>query len=162
MNELQYKPIKAKKYIDLEQINTMCSIGCSMQEVAALIGCSVQWLENERDQNPAMAVAIEQGFAQMKQGLRRAQLTMALNGSPAMLIWLGKQYLGQSDKQQVDNNTQINITVTRAMDELRNIPRDQLLAAQALLSTPAPGGGEALAIEGESVEIKEGGPPGEK
>jgi hypothetical protein len=33
----------------------------------------------------------------MKIRLRRAQLRLAIDGNVTMLIWLGKQYLGQSD-----------------------------------------------------------------
>ena len=61
---------------------------------------------------------------------------MALSGNPAMMIWLGKQYLGQSDKREEKNTTEISVTVQRATDELRNIPKDALLQAMALLSAP--------------------------
>jgi len=33
--------------------------------------------------------------------LRRSQVQNALNGSTTMQIWLGKQWLGQSDKQEI-------------------------------------------------------------
>lgn len=37
----------------------------------------------------------------MRMSLRRYQLRAAEHGNVAMCIWLGKQYLGQSDKQEV-------------------------------------------------------------
>jgi hypothetical protein len=37
------------------------------------------------------------GREDVKMSLRRAQLQLALNGNPTMLIWLGKQLLGQQD-----------------------------------------------------------------
>ena len=40
---------------------------------------------------------IEKGRAQLKYRLRRAQIHTALNGNPTMLVWLGKNILGQSD-----------------------------------------------------------------
>lgn len=137
MNEERYKPENQKRNIDLEQIKTLCMVGCTMEEMSAILGVSQSWLIDEKEQNPAFALAMDQGYSQMKQSLRHAQVQMALNGSAAMLIWLGKQHLGQSDKQVSETTTQINITVQRAMDELRNIPRDQLLSAQALLNAPA-------------------------
>lgn len=40
---------------------------------------------------------LEGGKARAKVKLRRAQMEKALDGNPTMLIWLGKQMLGQSD-----------------------------------------------------------------
>jgi len=37
--------------------------------------------------------------------LRQAQFALAESGNPAMLIWLGKQYLGQQDKTEVAHTT---------------------------------------------------------
>jgi len=46
--------------------------------------------------------------------IRRKQLALAMGGDVRMLIWLGKQYLGQSDKvetrSEVENNTQMKLT----------------------------------------------------
>ena len=39
-----------------------------------------------------------------KQRLRKAQISLALKGNATMLIWLGKQYLGQSENP-IDTNT---------------------------------------------------------
>jgi len=41
-------------------------------------------------------------MAGMKMNLARKQYEVALKGNIAMLIWLGKQYLGQSDHAQVN------------------------------------------------------------
>jgi len=40
---------------------------------------------------------ITKGRLETKQRLRAAQLKLALNGDRSMLIWLGKNILGQSD-----------------------------------------------------------------
>ncbi len=123
--------------IDLEHVKGLAAIGCTYSEMAMVLGCSEKFICEEKDANPAFAIALEQGEGEIKSSLRRAQLDEAINGRNAsLLIWLGKQYLGQVDKQEVKNKTEINITVQRAMDELRNIPREQLLAAQELLSAP--------------------------
>jgi hypothetical protein len=39
----------------------------------------------------------EKGREDLKQSLRMAQIKAALAGNPTMLIWLGKNLLGQSD-----------------------------------------------------------------
>ena len=41
-----------------------------------------------------------------KASLRRAQWKAALNGNTTMLVWLGKQELGQNDKAYHDKNEQ--------------------------------------------------------
>ena len=40
-----------------------------------------------------------------KTSLRRAQWKAAMDGNTAMLIWLGKQVLGQHDKQGIDHTS---------------------------------------------------------
>lgn len=131
-----YKPKNSRNVIDLEMIRNMAGMGCTLGEMAGLLGCSAAWLGDEKERNPHVAMALEEGYATMKQSLRRAQLDLALSGNAPMLIWLGKQCLEQSDQHKIENKTTISITVQKAMDELRNIPKDQLLAAQALLSAP--------------------------
>lgn len=39
-----------------------------------------------------------------KTSLRRAQFELAMKGNPTMLIWLGKQYLGQNERTEVKFN----------------------------------------------------------
>ena len=39
----------------------------------------------------------------MKNSLREKQYDVAMSGNVSMLIWLGKQVLGQSDKQEVEH-----------------------------------------------------------
>jgi hypothetical protein len=48
--------------------------------------------------------------------LRRMQWDAARQGNPTMLVWLGKQYLGQSDKVE-SSNTNRNIEIANLTDE---------------------------------------------
>ena len=52
------------------------------------------------------------GRATLKRRLRRKQLELALEGDKTMLIWLGKQMLGQVDTPKVA--IQNNVTSTPA------------------------------------------------
>lgn len=47
---------------------------------------------------------METGKARARVKLRRAQMDKALEGNPTMLIWLGKQMLGQSDNPGDDDS----------------------------------------------------------
>jgi hypothetical protein len=49
---------------------------------------------------------IKRGRTRLRQSLRLAQIKSALSGNAIMLIWLGKQYLGQSDRQLLDVNAE--------------------------------------------------------
>lgn len=132
-NETRYKLKKDKKLIDLDAISALCKMGCTIEEIASIIGTSDAWLIKEREDNPDMAQAMELGYSTMKAGLRKTQVELAMSGNATMLIWLGKQWLGQSDKQAIETNTQINITVQRAAEELRNISKEQLLSSRDFL-----------------------------
>jgi hypothetical protein len=39
--------------------------------------------------------------------LMQKQYEVAMQGNVSMLIWLGKQYLGQTDKQETETNTKL-------------------------------------------------------
>jgi hypothetical protein len=45
--------------------------------------------------------------------IRRMQLKSANGGNVAMLIWLGKQYLGQKDKQEIASDGDNTLTITK-------------------------------------------------
>lgn len=134
-NENLYEERKHKDSLDVTLVRQMAAIGCTFAEMASLLRVSTAWIQREYEENRHFAIAIEEGRADMKQSLRRAQYKLALSGNATMLIWLGKQHLDQHDKIEQHNKTEISITVQRAMDELRAIPRERLLEAQAMLLT---------------------------
>lgn len=61
------------------------------------------------------------GFAEYKHkiqeplriNLMKKQYDVAMGGNTAMLIWLGKQYLNQSDKQETALQTKIQINIDK-------------------------------------------------
>lgn len=48
----------------------------------------------------------------MRINLLKKQYDVAMSGNVSMLIWLGKQYLKQSDKQEVAGNTDAPLAMT--------------------------------------------------
>ena len=85
---------RPKKVLDEEQITQLASIGMSYQEIADLFGVARSTvIANYSD-------AFKQGYAEVKESVRRAQLKLALSGNATMLIWLGKQMLQQRDHPQ--------------------------------------------------------------
>lgn len=90
-----------QKVIPPEEVYKLAQIGCKDTEIADWFGVDSNTLRYN------FSVELLKGREALKQSLRRAQLTVALNGNPTMLIWLGKQYLGQSENVLETNENQI-------------------------------------------------------
>lgn len=82
------RPIKE---LDEETIYKLAALGCSYSEIAKWFGVSKDTL-TRRYQD-----IIKAGAAEIKMELKRLQLEVARKGNVTMLIWLGKQYLDQTD-----------------------------------------------------------------
>lgn len=88
--------------IDEEQFKGLCSIQCTLEEIASWFKCSEDTVERwcKRELKLSFAEAYKKFSAGGKISLRRYQMKMAEHNA-TMAIWLGKQYLGQTDKQEV-------------------------------------------------------------
>ena len=81
----------------LRLIENLAKIMCTDEEIASILGCSRDIFYNPENDS-LYRQAIEKGKANGKQSLRRKQYEVAIKGNSSMLIWLGKQWLGQTDK----------------------------------------------------------------
>lgn len=88
--------------IDQTQFEKLCSIQCTLNEIAGFFGCSSDTIERwcKREYKEGFADVYEKKRGIGKISLRRAQFRMA-ETNPTMAIWLGKQYLGQAERQEV-------------------------------------------------------------
>ena len=104
---------RPKKDIDWEQLDKLCALHCTAQECASFLGISVDTLENKlRDQfKTTFSEYFRQKSAAGKTSLRRRQFEMAQT-TPSLAIWLGKQWLGQTDKQEIKQEVTGNQTVS--------------------------------------------------
>lgn len=80
-----------KKLINPEIIWLMAELGCSDKEISDWFGITESTLRFN------FSGFMTKARVSLKTKLRRAQLSVALNGNAALLIWLGKNLLGQSD-----------------------------------------------------------------
>ena len=87
----------------LPLVRKLASIQCTDEEIAAGLGCSQDTLARGRKREPDLDAAILEGRANGRMSLRRAQYRKAMEGNPAMLIWLGKQVLGQRERVDLEN-----------------------------------------------------------
>lgn len=86
-----------QRIITVNELEKLCRLHVTQAEAAAYFGVSVRAVEAAL-QKPELREAWEQGRANGLLSLKRAQMTKALSGNPTMLIWLGKQLLGQKDQ----------------------------------------------------------------
>jgi hypothetical protein len=80
-----------KKVIPPSEVFKLAAIGCKDIEIADWLGIAEDTLRYN------FAVELLKGRENLKQSLRQAQIRLAISGNATMLIWLGKNILGQSD-----------------------------------------------------------------
>lgn len=78
--------------LNLSLVQSLARIGCTIPEIAKIVGVSEMTIKRRA------RAEIDKGHDEMRMSLRRWQYEKAKEGSVPMLIWLGKQYLGQRDK----------------------------------------------------------------
>ena len=87
--------------IDQKQFEKLCGIHCTEEEIASFFSCSVDTIERwcKRTYETTFAEAFKKHSATGKISLRRLQFKLAEHSVP-MAIFLGKNYLGQTDKTE--------------------------------------------------------------
>jgi hypothetical protein len=80
-----------KTVIPPEEVYKLAQIGCKDTEIADWFGIDGNTLRYN------FSAELTKGRIALNMSLRRAQINTALAGNPTMLVWCGKQYLGQSD-----------------------------------------------------------------
>ena len=92
--------------IDWEKVDNMCGIRSTGEEIAGVLGIGystlVRAIRREFDMTFDEYYTLKSQNG--KVSIRRKQYQTAMNGNPYMLKWLGVNWLGQSDKQEVDHN----------------------------------------------------------
>ena len=83
---------RPKKKLDEEIIANLSQIGCTQEEIGAVVGISARTLQRR------FADLIEDNKNKGKASLRKRMWASALKGNPNMMIWLSKNYLGMKDR----------------------------------------------------------------
>lgn len=98
--------------IDIDQLREMVNIQCTAEECAAVLGVSADTIDRRLKEEGfgGFADFYKRNSDEGKTSLRRAQWKAAQEGNPTMLIWLGKQMLGQRDKSDLDLNGKLAVT----------------------------------------------------
>lgn len=99
--------------INKSEFEKLCHIQCTKAEISGWFDCSDSTLERwcKKTYKASFDVVFDQKRQNGCISLRRKQYQEAMKGNITMLIWLGKQYLGQSDVEKAERkalNDKIN------------------------------------------------------
>lgn len=94
---------RPKLEIKWKTVDRLCKIQCTGPEIASILEVSEDTLTRaaNREKKCSFAEYIKSKSVDGKTSLRRLQWRAAKKGNITMLIWLGKQYLEQVDKQEL-------------------------------------------------------------
>lgn len=100
---------RPRKEIDQNLFEKLCGLQCTLTEISGVFDCSEdtieRWCKRTYDEN--FAETYKKHSAVGKMSLRRAQFRLA-EKSAAMAIFLGKNYLGQSDHVVIEDRTALD------------------------------------------------------
>ena len=89
--------------IDLGELEKLCALHCTDEEVAAWFGVQVRTIERRRKQ-AAFAAAMERGRAKGRISVRRTLFAQSAQGSAAASIFLAKNLLGYRDVRRNEHS----------------------------------------------------------
>ena len=109
--------------IDYKLAFELARIQCTDTECAAVLGFSSGGFAERKKRDEELQSALKNGREDGKMSLRRQQWNLAKQGNPTMCIWLGKQYLGQTDKSDVvtEDRTPRGELADKSIDELEKM-----------------------------------------
>jgi hypothetical protein len=143
MSETAAKIGRPEKEYDLVYVQRAASMGCTMEEIATLCGMTRATFYQHMERHPKLKQIVEHGRVEGKFRLRALQWQGCEAGNSAMLIWLGKQLLGQKDNHVISGDPDRPVTYVVHMPA----PIDD---TQQWLRAHAPDG---AFIEGEVIEV---------
>lgn len=117
----------------LKTVIGLGKIQATTRECAAVLGVSHQTFIATLQRHPEIGEALDSGKEQGKTSLRRTQFRLAEKNA-AMAIFLGKNYLDQTDKQDITASVTADVTVTDARSKL-----EHLLTRQSAATGPDKG-----------------------
>lgn len=108
--------------IDKKKFENLCGIFCTLTEIAGVFECSEDTIERwcRKTYDATFAEVFKTYSAKGKASLRRRQMQIADKGNVGMLIFLGKQYLGQKDNP---DNDDLNESLQKLDEYLGKLPK---------------------------------------
>lgn len=108
MKDIKNKGGRPLKGIDQKQFENLCGLQCTKEEICSWFDITDKTLDRwcKQTYNAGFSEVFRQKRGKGKISLRRSQFRLAEKNAN-MAIWLGKQYLDQSDEQasHVENSS---------------------------------------------------------
>lgn len=103
--------------INQQQFESLCSIMCTRDEICAVLSVSDVTINSwcKETYGDTFEIVAERFRNVGKASLRRSQFVLA-EKNPTLSVWLGKQYLGQTDK--------IEETTIERVEIINDIPKE--------------------------------------
>lgn len=94
---------RPRKEINQETFEKLCGLQCTEDEICAWFDTTRKTVDAwcKRTYKARFSTVFDQKRGTGKISLRRKQFEVALSGNPTMLIWLGRNYLQQSETVEV-------------------------------------------------------------
>lgn len=123
---------RPRKKADADQIRKLAAIGCTVEEIETVLAVSKRTLERR------YAAAIAAGRNIGRRSLRRLQWAQAKEGNTAMLIWLGKQLLGQTNRILAEHSGPEGQPIQHQHQiDVQELTDDELIQLQAIQEAAA-------------------------
>lgn len=125
------KVTKPKFVPDYAILQAIAGLFPTDEEIAVRLGCSVRTVRTLKKQDGEYIRIVNEAQQNAKTKLRQLQFQQAMNGNTTMLIFLGKQKLGQADtvKHQGDPAVPVESRTSINLD-----PKQMAAAVKALKS----------------------------
>lgn len=113
---------------DFAKLTNMVRIQCTAEECALVLGLSPDTLDRRLKERgyEGFAEFYKAHTAEGRASLRRMQWRAAENGNTGMLVWLGKQMLGQRDKTEHTGKDGGPIKTEQALFDARQLSTEAL------------------------------------
>lgn len=97
---------RPKANIDWDKVDRYLNAQCDGVGIAEILGIDVKtlYLRCVQDNNLTFSEYSAIKRAEGVELLKAKQYQVAMEGDKTMLVWLGKQYAGQRDKQDIEQN----------------------------------------------------------
>lgn len=123
---------------EAEQFKKLCGIFCTKKEICSIMGISDHRTLDSRikesfPETPTWEEAFDLFSGHGRASLRRKQFELAMNGDKTMLIFLGKNYLAQSDNGLRDEQPKpkANVTEVSQLEVIAKRRSERRKAAEA-------------------------------
>lgn len=107
----------SRKEVDFELLDELCAMFCTAEECARALKMSPDTLDARIKETGVNGFSeyFKTASSSGRIALRRAQFKSATNGSVPMLIWLGKQYLGQREPDAIREDDDVADLLRKAL-----------------------------------------------